>query len=385
MPKTLSRLLIPTVVLLLGLAFSAALWLARQAPAEQTNQPLPVSLMTVEAASGFERALRFTGRVEPRRRASLAFEVPGRVDAMFVDDGESIAAGAELAALDDARLESALERQRAELADARATAALAGVTEQRQKELVEAGHVPPQAYDEARFAAEGARARVSSIEARIAATEIDLADTVLTAPFDAVVISRRIDEGAVIEAGIPVFDLEEDAAAEARIGIPARFLSRLPPGSRHRLIVGDSAVTGTVRRSVPQIDPATRSAPVVFDLPSSALMPSGELVTLELFETVDSPGFWLPMAALDRDLRGLWAALAVVPAGTSAGEAGVGETGAGDELMIERRSVEIIHFEADRAYVRGALAAGDRIVTGGTHRLVPGQAVVAAPDSLAVR
>ena len=40
-----------------------------------------------------------------------------------------------------------------------------------------------------------------------------------------------------------------------------------------------------------------------------------------------------------------------------------------------RREVEVLQTETDRAFVRGAIADGDLIVTDGIHRVVPGQIV----------
>ncbi len=48
-----------------------------------------------------------------------------------------------------------------------------------------------------------------------------------------------------------------------------------------------------------------------------------------------------------------------------------------DQSKVERRVVEIIHTESERAYVRGTLENADRIVQIGVQRLVPGQQVVA--------
>ena len=47
----------------------------------------------------------------------------------------------------------------------------------------------------------------------------------------------------------------------------------------------------------------------------------------------------------------------------------------GARHRVERRQVEVVHAAADRAFVRGALRTGERVVTTGIHRLVPGQRV----------
>ena len=60
--------------------------------------------------------------------------------------------------------------------------------------------------------------------------------------------------------------------------------------------------------------------------------------------------------------RGLWSVYAVID----------GDDG---RKHIEKRLVDIIHSEADRAFVRGALQDGDLFVMEGLQRLVPGVAV----------
>ena len=66
------------------------------------------------------------------------------------------------------------------------------------------------------------------------------------------------------------------------------------------------------------------------------------------------------LAALTESDRGLWGVYVV-----------------NDQSRVERRLVEIIHTESERAYVRGTLENDDRIVRTGVQRIVPGQQVTA--------
>jgi multidrug efflux pump subunit AcrA (membrane-fusion protein) len=94
----------------------------------------------------------------------------------------------------------------------------------------------------------------------------------------------------------------------------------------------------------------------------------GQIVRLQLEETVDATGFWLPTTALSEGERGLWSCLVAVPneSKTSAERR---------SHRVERRAVEVLHTELDRVLVRGTLNAGDRVVTRGTHRVTVGQSV----------
>jgi hypothetical protein len=47
----------------------------------------------------------------------------------------------------------------------------------------------------------------------------------------------------------------------------------------------------------------------------------------------------------------------------------------GQGWQVQQQTVEILHQNSDRAFVRGTLQANQRLVANGTHRLVPGQQV----------
>ena len=87
-------------------------------------------------------------------------------------------------------------------------------------------------------------------------------------------------------------------------------------------------------------------------------MPFGVVVELELTYRVDTSGFWLPLTSLTESDRGLWGVYVV-----------------GQTSHAERRLVDVLHIEAERAFVRGTLEAGDRIIADGVQRIVPGQQV----------
>ena len=90
----------------------------------------------------------------------------------------------------------------------------------------------------------------------------------------------------------------------------------------------------------------------------------GALARLLLETRREAPGFWLPISALTESRRGLWAAYAVVA-----------EPGERSWHRVERRELTMLHAESDRAFVRGTLGDGERLVASGVHRLVSGQRV----------
>ena len=91
------------------------------------------------------------------------------------------------------------------------------------------------------------------------------------------------------------------------------------------------------------------------------------MLELALDERVASEGFWVPLSALTAMDRGLWG-LFIVDA----------------ENTVQRRLVEILHHEGDRAFVRGLLTPQDRIVATGTQRIVQGQRVLPVAAEFAI-
>jgi hypothetical protein len=92
----------------------------------------------------------------------------------------------------------------------------------------------------------------------------------------------------------------------------------------------------------------------------------GQIVQLNLAQRVDRPGYWVPMSALARGVRGLWSAyLAVEDKGADA-EA---------DYVVKRTDVEVIQIESDRVLVRGTMNDGDRIIISGIQKLTVGQRV----------
>ncbi|MEM7204061.1 MAG: HlyD family efflux transporter periplasmic adaptor subunit, partial [Planctomycetota bacterium] len=232
-------------------------------------------------------------------------------------------------------------------------------------------------------------AAVEALLAAIAAVDVDLGKTLVRAPFAGRVSDRLVDEGEVLAPGAPLLELREEAPAssdgtsaagglEVRVGVLPRLAATLREGQSlpiryrgHRAsaevvaVRSDRSVrTRTVsvllRALVTEAGGATAAAPRLRD---------GELVEVEFEHRVETAGFWLPHAALTEGARGLWRCFVLEPDPT------------GGTFRVVGRTVEVVHFDEERAYVRGALEDSDLVVSGGTHRLVPGISARIAAES----
>ncbi|MEZ4215245.1 MAG: efflux RND transporter periplasmic adaptor subunit [Myxococcota bacterium] len=360
-----------------ALAACAALALGRTGRAGDDDPPatdaLPVATVRVALRAGFEVRERLAGRVVSPRRSELGFERGGRVAEVAVDDGERVAAGDVLARLDTRELAAQRRELEARVAATDARLELARATSERQRELRRADFASQQRLDEAVAGEKALAAQIAADRASLERVRVALELSLLRAPYDALVAARHLDEGTVAQPGQAVLSILERDAREVRVGVPPDVATRLEPGRRYAVEIdgqGDVIEAGaTLRRVVAAIDVATRTQTAVLALDADAPpVPDGALARVLFEREVAAPGAWVPIGALAEAQRGTWTAYAVVRDADGAQRA-------------ERRQVEVLHGESDRAYVRGTLRDGDELVADGLHRLAPGLRVRVASTS----
>ncbi len=338
----------------------------------EEQRVLPIETAAVQMLDSYEISARYAGRIAARRSSDLGFERGGLLAEVAVDEGAEVARGDVLASLDTRTLEAQLAQARAAETEAKARLALSDVTVNRQRQLVERQNVSQQRYDEARFERQAVSAQLEAARANIKALEVSLELASIRAPYDGSVVARMVDEGTVVSPGQPIFRLLESASLEAHVGVPPDALPALREGMVYQVTVREESYPAVLTDVLAEVDAETRTvtALLMVDAPPTAVR-AGELVRLPLSRTIEQEGFWVPIAALTEGRRGLWSLYVVVegPPEEDGSEAAAG-TG-----ILERRAVQLLHTEAERAYVRGTLRDGEHFVANGTHRLVPGQRV----------
>lgn len=393
---------------------------SRDAPAEQSaggDRSITVGVEPAEPVDSFLRERVYTGTLVAKRRSVLSFELAGKLVELNVDEGEHVKENQPLARLDTRRLEAGRLQAKAELAQSEAVLKeleagprqqtiaaaraevnnlaaqrdVAGLRLRRRERLVQTTAISQEEYDEAVYThratvartevaqktldeleagtrveqIEAQRALVAAIEARLADIHHQLDDAVMLAPYAGRIVRRRIDEGTIVAAGAPVFELIEDASLEAWIGVPPRSAAALRVGQPLGVTIGGQPVQATVQSIRAELDPETRTQNVVLRIEESRGLVAGQVARIAVREPVAMTGYWTPTATLTPDRRGLWSVLVVNEQGVVAG-----------------RPVEVVENDGDRTFVRGALQAGERVIVEGAHRVVPGQRVRAA-DRLA--
>lgn len=350
---------------------------ATEDAAEPETPPLLVDAARFEPVDSYVVETEYVGEVEPRRRADIGFELGGLVAEVMFNDGDRVEQGEAVARLDTERLRAERDVRMAQAEEAEALAELAQLTLTRTRRAFERNATNEQSLDEAIKNAAAARAAAARASAGVRSIEVDIAKSTLRAPFDAIVAARIVDEGRVLAAGSPVYELLEAAPLEARIGVPPQVAERLEVGSEHTLRIRGGDHSAMVKSIIPTTAGRSRTVEIVFGL--DVLPPTlraGDKATVKIERTIQQRGAWVPRTALTDHERGLWALFTIGDIDEQAGEEGGQQ---GDEFgalgKVRKTPVEVLETRGDDAFVRGAVKPGDVFVPSGVHRLVTGMPV----------
>ena len=388
-----------------------------EAPQESASKALPVAVMTVEEVDYLMIERTYTGLITARRSGDLSFKLAsGELTNVFVDEGDRIRSGEKLAQLDISRLRAQQEELHAQMEQAKAVltelengarvevkkAAEAEVRNLkaqydmsvsdlgRGRDLVKRNSISNQEYERLRFSMaslkaqhqaatlrhlelergtrqekiDAQRAVVDRLNAALKIIQVDIQDSTLTAPYAGRIAKRHFDEGSVVSPQMPIVRLVEEDHLEARIGIPVDLARTFRVGDSLPLLIHGKEYGGIVQSLSPELDKITRTRMAVIRLHEDAArqVVPGEIVRVKLEEKRNMTGFWVPSTALNRGTRGLWSLYTISDVENN-------------NSTVRQRDVEVLYNGGDQVFVRGTLSGGDRVITSGGHRIVPGQRV----------
>jgi RND family efflux transporter MFP subunit len=187
--------------------------IAAAAYALRSQKPV-VQVMTAAKAEagGRQSLLNASGYVTPRRRATIAAKITGRVTGVFFDEGTHVRQGQLLATLDDSDVKRALESAKADRDSAQAAIAdfqvqlkNAKIQLGRAEQLRQAGVQTQENLDNASMAADSLTAKIAlakqqvlGSDARISEAQQAVDNTVIRAPFDGIVVSKDAQVGEMV-------------------------------------------------------------------------------------------------------------------------------------------------------------------------------------------
>lgn len=322
----------------------------------------PVSTVQVSEKPSFTITRHYTGVVVAAQSANLAFELPGTVQRVLVNEGDRVTKGALLARLDTALLDVERRELEAGLVEAQAKLRLSTANLQRQSSLEIDGYASAQRRDELETNHDVLQANISRLQAALEGSAIRHQKSHLYAPFAGVIGDRFLHEGNAAGPGVTAFRVLQGGRLEAHIGVPAALAAQVAKGDVVTLQLTQGPLVGEVLAVGTELKARSHAVMIRIRLPASAASLVGSVAQLELLDTLDVTGFKIPDSALTASMRGLWRVYVVTPA-----EQGL--------HRVEARDLQVRYSGEGFAFVTGGIRDGESIVADGLHKIVPGQLV----------
>ena len=282
--------------------------------------------------------IRSVGNLEAEQRVTINAEISGQMTQITVDEGTKVRKGAVLARIDPREYTLVLERLQSDLEAAKmdyektlgglrpeekekleaqvkadeSTLLLAEKEKARIERLVEDGVLAQSALDSAEDEFRQAQERLRSSNAALSAgmqsrdediiksrsemevtekrleqAELDVSRTSILAPFDGVVLAKKIEQGAYAQAGTAIVEMIGSSKLKAVLEVPKSYRKKLESLKGAEFIVNEldlkfkhGADLAKYVRVIPDANIYSGNIKVMIDLPNpdSALFPG---LTLE--------------------------------------------------------------------------------------------------------
>ena len=305
------------------------------ADAVRTGLPVVSTANPRRAPAVFD--LPLPGSMEAILETGIWARTNGYLKARYVDIGDHVNKGQQLADIDTPEVDQQLMQAIATMNQDKATVvkfeadlALARST-QRRYVVAGPGTVSKQQIDERTSAVTDAEKVVDAGRATVNADEANVRRLLelqsfqkVYAPFDGVITVRNVDPGSLITAGSTTGTTELFTLAQVDV---LRIFVSVPQSNAPDIKVGESAkvsvrqlpgrsFTGKVTRTAGAIDPASRTLLTEVDVPNpEGLLLSGSYATVRFRIERPDPPLVIPQSALLIDANGVRVAL-VDPDGT---------------------------------------------------------------------
>ena len=223
-----------------------------------------VDVTTVRVHRGsIQQRVTAPGSLLARRESRIGAELRGRIQEIFVREGDRVEAGARLFQIDPEPFEVALRQAEAGLDLARSErrqieADLARLQALHRKQIVSAEDL-----DRVKTQVAVARARERQASESVAMARHNLEQTLVVAPYAGSIAARLVDEGttALVQPQTIVVVIHETAELEAEAHIPESQLSVVRVGDPAQIYVQGLAqpIEAEVAAVGDTIDPTTRT------------------------------------------------------------------------------------------------------------------------------
>jgi len=338
--------------------------------------------------------LNASGYVTPRRRATVAAKITGRVTGVFFDEGDKVKEGQLLTTLDDADAKRAFDSavadrnsSRAAIQDFEVQLRYAEIQLHRATELKAANVQSQDQLDNAQTAADSLRAKIGLAKQQVAASEARIQEAqqavdncTIRAPFSGIIVSKDAQVGEMvspISAGggftrTGIATIVDMNSNEVEVDVNEAYIARVQSGQRVTSTLDaypDWQIPSHVRTVIPTADrqKATVKVRISFDKLDPRILPDmGVKVAFMAEDDAKKKS-----AAKDSGPK----PLSVIPKSAVRTDSGKSYVFLVRDTKIERRGVTLGNDRGADVEIMAGVNSGDSLVARGPENLQDGDTV----------
>jgi len=331
--------------------FVSATLLAGQVFGQSSSDP-PAVIVKEATIQPFPLSAEALGNARANEAVDIRSEITAAITAIRFEEGQEVKEGDVLLLLENSEPLADLAVAKAALVDSESQY-------RRSSELFKTKVVSASQLEQLEARRDADLAAVNAAQAR-------LAHTVIRAPFDGQIGLRRVSMGSIVNPTTVITTLDDTSEIKLDFNVPEVFMARLEPGlnvTAHSAAWPDLLFTGHVISIDTRVDPVSRTITV------RALLPN-EQARLR-------PGMFLTVSLLKEDVVSLLIPEeALVPERSKQFVYVVGEGN-----IVERREVVTGRRRPGEVEILEGLQPGAIVITEGTQKARPGQAVTVIEPS----
>ncbi|MCU0455826.1 MAG: efflux RND transporter periplasmic adaptor subunit [Bacteroidales bacterium] len=319
----------------------------QDAQAAAVKAAIPVKVLPL-AKTKIARTIDYTATILPFEEVNMAPSTPGRIERIYVEEGDRVTRGQELFLMDRTQL----YQQKVQLASLEKDLS-------RLDTLLKSGSAKQQQYDQLKTQYDVTKTNVEFMED----------NTLLRAPFNGIVTGKYFEDGEMY-SGTPTTASGRSAIVtvmqvnplKVNVGISEQYFPLIKRGMKAEIsadVYPGEKFTGTVFRVAPTINPATRSFIAEIEVP----------VRNDLLR----PGMFVRVSMYLGEVETF-----VVPAGTVLLQEGTNIRYVFVEENSKAKRVEVElgkRFDDQLEIITTNLREGDRLISEGQARLLNNDAV----------
>lgn len=330
-------------------------------PPPQGMPPTPVTLAAAEPAD-IEDATEYVAALKSLQATPIQPQVEGQITRVHVRSGQRIAAGQPIVQIDARRQQAAVSSDEAEHAAKQANVAFARSQLQRAKDLLAAGAISRQEFEQAETALRTAEADLKSREAQVQQGQVQLRYYTVVAPTTGIVGDVPVRVGNQVTPQTVLTTIEQNARLEVHVQVPLERAPTLKTGLPMQIVDANGAVAGSTMVSFisPRVDDQTQSVLVKGILTNPGALRSQQFVRARIVWR-SSKGMVIPVLAVTR-VNGQYFAF-------------VAERKDGG-LVARQRQVKLGQMIGDTYALLGGIQPNERIVVSGVQKLADGAPIV---------